>query len=331
MSRKLTRTTLVFSIVQLLFLISSCSDTPEIHYRYSNGEEIRDSLSVKLLHRQLKLKFPELDTTQSLDVKTFLDWDLKGELDGLIQQTGEHRIPTMLVMDNETGKIVYSKNSRELAADTRRIGNTKLFGMLLSFEEGVKLSDTFSWVGKQSKREYARNIASLYRITPPSTDYTYPFDEYSCLQWAKFMDRIAVRYDDSVCFAGYPRFFSVSLMDLVKTCSLIQRNGSVTGIHLLDVVTDEEGMESRLGIPSGFVLRPESCISVKKVLQPVRASKSIEFCYRFSVGMGRETRRGIIMVTQTHTIGFLSDSDSLGAPVFKNAFLEQLGQAVIRK
>lgn len=326
---------LLFRFIPLIaFLagISACSQKKEIVFRYSDETPITDSLSLKFLERQLMVNYPELLGVHSLDAKTFLDLELKRKLDQLITQNGKKSIATMLVQDNETGTIVYCRNSKELSVDSQQIRNTKLFGMLLSFEEGVKLSDVFAWTGKQGKQKYEKTVASLYRITPPSTDYRYPYDAYSCLQWAKFMDKLEVRFDDSSCVDDHVRFFPVSLMDLVKTGSLIQRNGSVRMVNLFEVVVNkDEGTFSPYGWKSGLVVSRESCTSVKEVLKPAKVSKIIEFKYRFSVHTAKGILRGMIVSTKTHTIGFLSTSDSIRAGVFSDVFLEKLGSAAARR
>lgn len=163
---------LLFTLLILsIGLFYSCKKKPELHFHYSNGTEIKDSTVIHFLMKELPAQVPEYDSAMSLDVQTCLDQKIETKLNSYFQKGSLGKVSTMLILENKTGNVVYCRNSEALSVYSQRLQMMKMYGMLLSFEKGVKLADTFSWTGKYSKKKYDSTVARLYRMSAPSLEY----------------------------------------------------------------------------------------------------------------------------------------------------------------
>lgn len=219
----------LFPVLILLGMVFSCGKKTEVHFLYSNGREIKDSTAIRFLTRQLLADVPKYDSTKSQTIQTFLNPRIEREVNRYIAKDSGRKVSGMMILENKTGNVVYWKNSEELLVYSQRFQTMKMYGILLSFEKGVKLTDPYSWVGKYSRKKYDSTVARLYRMSAPSLEYKYPFDDYSCDQWSAFLKQLDVSENERDCADGeiYPRYyFRTSLFDLVKTGVLIHQNGS---------------------------------------------------------------------------------------------------------
>ncbi|WP_430406990.1 hypothetical protein [Fluviicola sp.] len=305
---------LLFILITLsIGLFYSCNQKPKLHFHYSDGTLIKDSTLIQFLMKELPVQVPEYDSTMSLEVQTCLDQKIEAKLNSYFQKGSMGKVSTMLILENKTGNVVYCRNSEALSIYSQRLQMMKMYGILLSFEKGVKLTDTFSWTGKYSKKKYDSTVARLYRMSPPSLDYKYPFDNYSCSQWKSFLQKLDVSENERDCADGeiYPRYyFRTSLFDLVKTGVLINRNGVVSANNLFGDVTDSGGeILHAAAFVKGSLLKTETCLSAKKILKR-DPFDVIEFNYPIFLYTQKEMRNGMILSTKKYTIGFLSASKS---------------------
>lgn len=308
-----------FLFSKLIFLslmmgaLYSCKEKREIKFHYSDGEEIKDSTVIRFLMKELPVQVPEYDSTISLDVQTCLDKKIETKLDNYFQKASIGKVGTMLILENKTGNVVYCRNSENLSIYSQRLQMMKMYGILLSFEKGVKLADTFSWTGKYSKKKYDSTVARLYRMSAPSLEYKYPFDNYSCDQWAAFLQKLNVSENERDCADGaiFPRYyFRTSLFDLVKTGVLINQKGFVSAYNLFGDIKDSGGkILHPVAFAKGKLLKTETCLNAKKILKR-DPFDVIEFNYPIFLYTQREMRNGMILSTKKYTIGFLSASKS---------------------
>ncbi|WP_341904313.1 hypothetical protein [Fluviicola taffensis] len=304
---------LFISITLSIGLFCSCNQKPKLYFHYSDGTLIKDSTVIQFLMKELPVQVPEYDSTLSLEVQTCLDQKIEAKLNSYFQKGSMGKVSTMLILENKTGNVVYCRNSEVLSIYSQRLQMMKMYGILLSFEKGVKLTDTFSWTGKYSKKKYDSTVSRLYRMSPPSLDYKYPFDNYSCSQWKSFLQKLDVSENERDCADGeiYPRYyFRTSLFDLVKTGVLINRNGAVSANNLFGNVTDSDGeILHATAFVKGSLLKTETCLSAKKILKR-DPFDVIEFNYPIFLYTQKEMRNGMILSTKKYTIGFLSASKS---------------------
>lgn len=306
---------LLFTLVIMsIGLFYSCNKKPELHFHYSNGKLIKDSTLIQFLVKELPLQVPEYDSTISLDVQTCLDQTIETKLNSYFQKGYMGKLSTMLIMENKTGNVVYCRNSEALSVYTQRLQMMKMYGILLSFENGVKLKDTFSWTGKYSKKKYDSTVARLYRMSAPSLEYKYPFDNYSCEEWATFLQKLNVSENERDCADGaiFPRYyFRTSLFDLVKTGVLINQNGYASANNLFGDVKGGGGeILHAATFAKGSLLKTETCLNAKKILKR-DPFDLIEFNYPIFLYTQREMRNGMVLSTKKYTIGFLSNSKSV--------------------
>jgi hypothetical protein len=294
-------------------MVFSCSKKPEVHFLYANGREIKDSTEIRFLTRQLLADVPEYDSAKSQIIQTFLDPQIEREVNRYIAKDSGRKISGMMILENKTGNVVYWKNSEELLVYSQRFQTMKMYGILLSFEKGVKLTDAYSWIGKYSRKKYDSTVARLYRMSAPSLEYKYPFDDYSCGQWSAFLKQLDVSENERDCADGeiYPRYyFRTSLFDLVKTGVLIHQNGIASANNLFGTIKDPEGsIIHKAPFVKGKRLKKDTCLSAKKVLKR-DPFDVIEFSYPIFLFTHGEVRNGMILSTPKYTIGFLSGSKS---------------------
>ncbi|WP_343632642.1 hypothetical protein [Fluviicola sp.] len=298
----------------LFGVISSCSNPKkEVVFHYSNGRVIKDSTNIRLLTRQLLAQVPEFDSTKSQTIQTFLDPKMERSVNRYIGTNPKREVSGMIILENQSGNVVYWKNTEELSVYSQRFQTMKMYGMLLSFEEGVKLTDHYSWIGKYSKRKYDSTVARLYRMSAPSLEYRYPFDDYSCSQWSSFLQKLNVSENERDCADGeiYPRYyFRTSLFDLVKTVALIHQNGFTSAHNLFGEIKSPEGKSLHIPVlVKGKVLKTETCLAAKKVLKR-DPFDLIEFSYPIFYYAHGEIRNGMVLSTKNYTVGFLSASKS---------------------
>lgn len=305
---------LLFTLITLFIgLFYSCNKKPELHFHYSDGTVIKDSTVIQFLIKELPVQVPEYDSTLSLDVQTCLDKKIEKKLDSYFQKASIGKVSTMLILENKTGNVVYCRNSENLSIYSQRLQMMKMYGILLSFEKGVKLADTFSWTGKYSKKKYDSTVARLYRMSAPSLEYKYPFDNYSCEQWATFLEKLNVSENERDCADGeiFPRYyFRTSLFDLVKTGVMINQNGYSSANNLFGDLKSSDGKILHI---ADFVqakpLKTETCLNAKKILKR-DPFDVIEFNYPIFLYTQREMKNGMILSTKKYTIGFLAASKS---------------------
>ncbi|MNY13938.1 hypothetical protein D3C86_1470960 [compost metagenome] len=189
----------------------------------------------------------------------------------------------------------------------------KMYGILLSLEKGVKLTDTFSWTGKYSHKKYDSTVARLYRMSAPSLEYKYPFDNYSCDQWSAFLKKLEVSENERDCADGeiFPRYyFRTSLFDLTKTGVLINQDGFTSANNLFGEVKDSDKKNRyKAKLVKGKLLKTETCLAAKKILKR-DPFDVIQFSYPIFLYKHGEIRNGMILSTKKYTIGFLADSKS---------------------
>lgn len=306
----------IFKLVAFLLVMvvfTSCTEKKEVHFHYSDGTRIKDSTVIQFLAKQLPFQVKKYDSTLSLNVKTCLDRKLEQKLKVYFRKDTSRKSSAMVIMENKTGNVVYAQNSQHLSVYSQRLQLMKMYGILLSLEKGVKLEDTFSWIGKYSGENHTSTVARLYRMSPPSLDYKYPFDEYSCNEWSSFLQKLNVSEDERDCADGeiYPRYyFRTSLFDLVKTCALINQNGVASANNLFgDIKTPGGKMVHTSTMVKGEVLKMETCIAAKKIMKR-DPFDLIEFNYPiFHYNQG-ELKNGMILSTKNYTIGFLAASKS---------------------
>ena len=300
-------------VLLVLGIVLSCGQKKKVLvFHYSNGEVIKDSSKIRFLVQQLPVQLPEYDSTTSLDIQTYLDKDIEQKVDGYFRKNSRGRVSGMVVVNNQTGDVVYC-NSNQLNVYSQRLQMMKMYGILLSFEKGVKLEDRFSWTGKYTQKKYDSTISRLYRMSAPSLEYKYPFDTYSCSQWSEFLQKLDVSEDERDCADGeiFPRYyFRTSLFDLVKTCALINQNGYTHAHNLFGTVKSAEGkVLHKAVLLKGKLLKTETCTSAKKIMKRDPFAV-IEFSYPIFVFNGEEIRNGMVLSTKKYTIGFLSASKS---------------------
>lgn len=305
---------LLIKLIQALILfgmIFSCGKKTEVRFLYSNGREIKDSTEIRFLTRQLLVDVPEYDSTKSQTVQTFLNPRIEREVNRYIAKDSGRKVSGMMILENKTGNVVYWKNSEELLVYGQRFQTMKMYGILLSFEKGVKLTDPYSWIGKYSRKKYDSTVARLYRMSAPSLEYKYPFDDYSCDQWSAFLKQLDVSENERDCADGeiYPRYyFRTSLFDLVKTGVLIHQNGAASANNLFGTIKDPAGnIIHKAAFVRGKRLKRDTCLSAKKVLKR-DPFDVIAFSYPIFLFTHGEVRNGMILSTPKYTIGFLSDS-----------------------
>lgn len=291
----------------------SCGKKAEIHFLYSNGREIKDSIAIQFLTKQLLAQVPDYDSTKSQNIQTFLDPRIEREVNRYVAADSIKRLSTMVILENKTGNVVFCRNSEGVSVYSQRLQMMKMYGILLSFEKGVKLTDTFSWIGKYTGDQHALSVTRLYRMSPPSLDYKYPFDEYSCSEWSAFLRQLDVSENERDCADGeiYPRYyFRTSLFDLVKTGVLISQNGEASANNLFGTIKGTDGtILHKTPIVKGKRLKTDTCLSTKKILKR-DPFDVIEFSYPIFHYAHKEIRYGMILSTKKHTIGFIADSKS---------------------
>lgn len=291
----------------------SCGKKKEIHFLYANGREIKDSTAIQLLTKQLLLEIPEYDSTKSQTIHTFLNPKIEREVNRYIAANPLRKVSGMMILENKTGNVVYWQNSEDLYVYSQRFQTMKMYGMLLSFEEGVKPTDRYSWIGKYSKRRYDSTVARLYRMSAPSLEYRYPFDDYSCSKWSSFLQKLNVSENERDCADGeiYPRYyFRTSLYDLIKTGVLINRNGFASANNLFGDITGADGKTLHNTVRvKGKVLKTETCLTARKVLKR-DPFDVIEFSYPIFYYANDEMKNGMVLSTKNYTIGFLAASKS---------------------
>jgi hypothetical protein len=300
-------------ILILFGMVSSCGKKPEVVFRYSNGREIKDSTAIRFLTKQLQVEMPEYDSTKSQTIQTFLDPKIEREVNRYIDSGSDRKVSGMMILENKTGNVVYWKNSEKLLVYSQRFQTMKMYGILLSLEKGVKLTDTYSWIGKYSRKKYDSTVSRLYRMSAPSLEYKYPFDDYSCSQWSAFLKQLDVSENERDCADGeiYPRYyFRTSLFDLVKTGVLIHQNGTASANNLFGTVKGSGGkILHKAAFVKGRRLKTDTCLSAKKVLKR-DPFDIIEFSYPIFLFTHGEIRNGMVLSSEKYTIGFLSDSKS---------------------
>lgn len=312
---KTNRIRVVLFTLTALFIgfFYSCSKKPELHFYYSDGKLIKDSTNIYFLMRQLSVDYSKYDSTKSHTVETFLDSRVEQKVNSYIAANPARKVSGMLILENKTGNVVYCKNSEDLAVYSQRFQTMKMYGILLSLENGVKLNDNFSWIGKYSKKRYDSTVARLYRMSVPSLEYKYPFDEYSCSQWSEFLQKLNVSENERDCADGeiYPRYyFRTSLFDLVKTGVLIHQNGVASANNLFGIIKDSDGKKLYTpAVVKGNLLKPETCFTAKKILKR-DPFDLIEFSYPVFLYKNGEIRNGMVLSTNKYTIGFLAASKS---------------------
>lgn len=307
---------LLIKLVPVLILfgmVSSCNQKKEVRFLYSNGREIKDSTEIRFLTKQLLAVVPEYDSSKSQTIQTFLNPRIGREVSRYIAKDSGRKVSGMIILENKTGNVVYWKNSEELQVYSQRFQMMKMYGILLSFEKGVKLADSYSWIGKYSRKKYDSTVSRLYRMSAPSLEYKYPFDDYSCGQWSAFLKQLDVSENERDCADGeiYPRYyFRTSLFDLVKTGVLIHQNGVASANNLFGTIKDPAGnIIHKAAFVRGKRLKRDTCLSAKKVLKR-DPFDVIEFSYPIFLYTHGEMRNGMILSTRKHTIGFLSASKS---------------------
>lgn len=310
---------LKLSFLILLGILASCSNEKpgkEVVFRYSDGTRISDSSTIRLLTRQLPLQVKEYDSTISLNVTTCLDKKVEKKLKKYLKKDSLRKVSGMVIMENKTGNVISCKNSEELAVYRQQLQTMKMYGILLSLENGVKLDDTFSWTGKYTKRKYDTTVARLYRMSAPSLEYKYPFDDYSCSKWSTFLQKLEVSENERDCADGeiYPRYyFRTSLIDLVKTGVLINQNGVATANNLFGNITGAGGkLLHKPVLYQRRRLKTGTCIQAKKIMKR-DPFDVIEFSYPIFFYTHSEIRNGMIVSTKKYTIGFLSASKSINS------------------
>ena len=303
----------LFPVLMLFGMFYSCGKKTEVRFLYSNGREIKDSTEIRFLTRQLLVDVPEYDSAKSQIIQTFLDPQIEREVNRYIAKDSSRKVSGMMILENKTGNVVYWKNSEELLVYSQRFQTMKMYGILLSFEKGVKLTDPYSWIGKYSRKKYDSTVARLYRMSAPSLEYKYPFDDYSCGQWSSFLKQLDVSENERDCADGeiYPRYyFRTSLFDLVKTGVLIHQNGVASANNLFGKIKDRSGnVIHKTAFVKGRRLKTDTCLSAKKVLKR-DPFDVIEFSYPIFLFTHGEMRNGMILSTPKYTIGFLSGSKS---------------------
>lgn len=294
-------------------VLYSCGKKTEVHFLYSNGKEIKDSTAIRFLTKQLLTAMPEYDSAKSQSVQTFLNPRIEHQVNRYIASDPKRKVSGMMILENKTGNVVYWKNSEELLVYSQRFQTMKMYGILLSFEKGVKLTDAYSWTGKYSRKKYDSTVARLYRMSAPSLEYKYPFDDYSCGQWSAFLRQLDVSENERDCADGeiYPRYyFRTSLFDLVKTGVLISQNGQASAYNLFGTVKTPDGkVLHKRDFFKGKRLKRDTCFSAKKVLKR-DPFDVIEFSYPIFLYTHNEIRNGMVLSTKKYTIGFLSASKS---------------------
>ena len=311
----LNRVLLIKFIPFLVFgILLSCNrEKKELVFHYSDGTVIHDSTQLRFLMRELPVQVAEYDSLVSLDVETRLDRQIEQKIADYSRSHSMKKINGMIVMDNQTGDVLYCANSSELNVYSQRLQLMKMYGILLSFEKGVKLTDHFSWIGKYSRKKYDSTVSRLYRIAPPSLEYQYPYDRYSCSQWSAFLQKLDVSENERDCADGeiFPRYyFRTSLFDLVKTGSLISQNGHVHAHNLFGEVKTTSGEVLHVApYLKGKILKTETCTNTKKVLKR-DPFDLIEFSYPIFFFSQGEMHKGMILSTKKYTIGFIATSKS---------------------
>lgn len=304
---------LFISMTLFIGIFYSCNKKPELHFHYSDGTVIKDSTVIQFLRKELSVQVPKYDSTISIDVQTCLDHKIETKLEKYFQRGTMGKVSTMLILENKTGNVVYCRNSESLSIYSQRLQMMKMYGILLSFEKGVKLTDTFSWIGKYSKKKYDTTVARLYRMSAPSLEYKYPFDNYSCDQWSTFLQKLDVSENERDCADGeiFPRYyFRTSLFDLVKTGVVINQNGYASANNLFGDIKDSDGKILRVSNSiQAKPLKTETCLAAKKILKR-DPFDLIEFNYPIFLYSQREMRNGMILSTKKYTIGFLAASKS---------------------
>lgn len=297
-------------------IFASCTDSnsKEVVFRYSDGTRISDSNAIQFLKRELPAQFPKYDSTISLNITTCLDKKVEQKVSSYLRRKDSLRkVSGMVIMENKTGNVVYWQNSEELLVYKQQLQTMKMYGILLSLEKGVKLDDTFSWTGKYSKRKYDTTVARLYRMSAPSLEYKYPFDDYSCSQWSAFLQKLDVSENERDCADGeiYPRYyFRTSLFDLVKTGVLVNQNGVASANNLFGSIRDTDGKILHTApLVKGKRLKTETCFMARKIMKRDPFAV-IEFSYPIFFYSHSEIRNGMILSTKKYTIGFLSASKS---------------------
>ena len=305
---------LLFTLILVsMGVFYSCSKKSERHFYYSDGSEIKDSTVIQFLKQQLPLQVPEYDSTLSLGIKTNLDRGIEPIMARYFSEDPLRKVSGMVILENKTGNVVYCNISERLSIYGQRFQMMKMYGILLSLEEGVKLNDTFSWTGKYSKKKYDSTVSRLYRMSAPSLEYKYPFDTYSCSQWSAFLKRLDVSENERDCADGeiYPRYyFRTSLFDLVKTGMLINRNGFASANNLFGEIKNSDGKILHTpAVVKGKILKTETCLAAKKILKR-DPFDVIEFSYPIFLYTHKEIRNGMVLSTKKYTIGFLAASKS---------------------
>lgn len=300
-------------ILVFMGIFNSCDEKTELHFQYSDGTTIKDSTVIHFLMQQLPVQVPEYDSTVSANVATCLDQEIDRKMTAYFRSDSSVKVSGMVILENKTGNLVYCKNSNELFIYSQRFQTMKMYGILLSFEEGVKLTDTFSWVGKYSQKKYDSTVARLYRMSAPSLEYKYPFDTYSCGQWSAFLKKLDVSENERDCADGeiFPRYyFRTSLFDLTKTGALISQNGVATANNLFGGIEGSDRKSTReANRVKGKILKTETCLAAKKVLKR-DPFDLIQFSYPIFLYTNNRIRNGMIVSTKKYTIGFLADSKS---------------------
>lgn len=297
----------------LVGAVYSCGKKTEVRFLYSNGREIKDSTTIQYLTKQLLTEVSEYDSAKSQIIQTFLDPRIERKVNRYLHVDSNRMVSGMVILENKTGNVVYVNNSDEFSVYGQRLQMMKMYGILLSLEKGVKLSDTFSWTGKYSRKKYDTTVSRLYRMSPGSLEYKYPFDDYSCGQWSAFLKQLNVSENERDCADGeiYPRYyFRTSLFDLVKTGVLIHQNGIASANNLFGTIKDPSGnIIHKAAVVKGRRLKKDTCLSAKKVLKR-DPFDVIEFSYPIFLFAHGEMKNGMILSSGKYTIGFLSDSKS---------------------
>lgn len=307
---------ILFKLAAFLLTIgvfSSCTQKKEVHFHYSDGTPIKDSTVIQFLAQQLPFQVKKYDSTLSLNVKTCLDRKLERKLKVYFRKDTSRKASAMVILENKTGNVIYAQDSRNLSVYSQRLQLMKMYGILLSLEKGVKLTDTYAWTGKYSGDKYERTVSRLYRMSAPSLEYKYPFDDYSCSDWSAFLQKLNVSEDERDCADGeiYPRYyFRTSLFDLVKTCSSINQNGVASANNLFGTIKTPDGkVLHTAALVNQQVLKRETCLTAKMIMKR-DPFDLIEFNYPIFHYSQREIKNGMILSTKKYTIGFLASSKS---------------------
>ncbi|TSJ46636.1 hypothetical protein [Fluviicola chungangensis] len=290
---------LVLGVILFEFILwSNLVKQEGIHiFYYREGTEIKDTMQLTILNRELRKLVPKKELATNLKIVTTLSQkqsedffqisdeykqnlfdrlkrdypDYRSFIDSLYQ-LGRLSNISIIVLNNKTGEIEncsFNHGSEKVFFDrNQEFRATDLYGYIMTFDKGKNLNDTFK-VNPKAPAIFQIpgwiTVSRSFTWIPGGNIMSHPYDYYPLSDWRSLEKKLDIDLDFSHYRPGRFSGIQTSLFDLIKTIATIQNNGESTQAIFIRNVKNE-----RNGIVYSYQNIPGKRILSKQIVQNMK-------------------------------------------------------------